>query len=154
MSETATVSEAQRIDEPKYARTSRATEGLILKLSEAGKTQTEIAAIVGVNQSTVSRTLSELTDARYLAKAILHRGATKLAERIVKDANVAESIEVLERIEVIKPKQQADSGGGRVQILIGMPGQPAGPLPVIVQSDGLSLVPRNDLACANPAQSD
>jgi IS30 family transposase len=42
-------------------------EAMILEMSSAGKSQTEIADAVGCHQSTVSRTLAEWTDSRELA---------------------------------------------------------------------------------------
>ena len=129
--------QTQCIDAPAYSRVSREKEGLILKLAEAGKTQVEIAKITDVSQPTVSRTLAAYADTRVHAKALLNKHASRLAERVVKDANVAESLEVLERIEVIAAKKQ-DSRGSQVTIVIGMPGQPAGPDPVIVTDTLLS----------------
>lgn len=131
----------ERIHEPKYTRVSRQKETLILKLSEAGKSQTEIAGIVGVSQPTVSRTLAEFVDTRIVAKALLNRHATALAERVIKEANVAESIDVLERIEVLAPKQANSAHGAAISIVIGMPGSPAGPRPIL----DLSPVSSNEL---------
>lgn len=140
----------QRIDTPKYTRVSREKEGAILKLAALGKNQVEIAEIIGVSQATVSRTLSELADTRDHAKAILNKSAHTLAERVIKQANVAESLDVLERIEVIAPKKQDSNRSAGVTIVIGMPNQPAGPDPVI----DLSPVPFASLAPQQGAASD
>lgn len=112
---------------------SRAEDALILKLSADGKTQTEIAQLVGCNQSSVSRVLSRFLDTREVAKRILHNGAQALAERIVKDADVDQSLEVLDRLEVAPKREQ---GGNRMglQINIGMPGLAAGADPLITST--------------------
>lgn len=101
----------------------------------------EIAAAVGVSQATVSRVLAEFTDSREHAIATLHKGANTLAERILKHANVEESVDVLERIEVLRAKQTGAGTAANFQVFIGMPNQPVGPDPVI----DLSPVPRNEL---------
>lgn len=112
------------------SRLTRAEISALLKLHEAGKTQVEIAQALGCSQPTVSYWLNEYGDTRSEAVYTLRNGAQKLAERIVKQADVTESIDVLERLEVIAPKHQEASRGG-VQIIIGMPGSPAGPDPLI-----------------------
>ena len=118
-----------RIETPKYSRVSRATESLILKLSENNKTQQEIAAIVGVSQATVSRTLSEFADTRHIAKALLHNGASVLAKRVIENANVEESLEVLDRLDVAAKRQE--SKGTSISIEVCMPGQGTRHPPVI-----------------------
>jgi predicted transcriptional regulator len=131
----------QRIDAPKYSRVSREKESAILKLAALGKTQTEIADIVGVSQPTVSRTLSEFADTREHAKAILNKSAARLAERVVDRADVAESLDVLERIDVIRAKERDSGAHGGVMVVVNMPGQLEHQPPAI----DLSLVPRNEL---------
>ena len=134
----------QRIDRPKYRRVSRQLEGLILKLAEAGKTQTEIAAIVHVSQPTVSRTLDELSDTRIIAKAILNNGSKRLAQRIVKHADVDQALEVLDRIDVA-PKRRDEPSSSQVMVIV----QQGSSIPGITlqtqSSASLSPVPRNDL---------
>lgn len=107
----------QRIDAPKYKRVSRAAEALILKLAEAGKSQTEIAQIVGVSQPTVSRTLAEFADTRVVAKAVLNKHAKTLAERVVKDADVSQSLEVLDRLDVA-PKRRDETHSTQVMVVV------------------------------------
>ena len=132
---------SERIDAPKYSRVSREKESAILKLSALGKTQTEIAQAVGVSQPTVSRTLSEFADTRAYASAILNNNAARLAERVIKHANVEESLDVLERIDVIRAKERDNGAHGGVQVVVLMPGQAQHTPPVI----DLSPVPRTEL---------
>lgn len=87
--------------------------------------------MLGCHQSTVSKWLSALADPVEDARHILRNSSPKLAERVVKDANVAESLDVLERLEVIAPKKGDNGARTGVQIVIGMPGAPAGPAPIL-----------------------
>lgn len=112
------------------SRLTRAEVGALLNLHRAGKTQVEIAQVLGIDQSNVSRWLDKLIDTTEVAKHTLRNGAQKLAERVVKHANVEESLEVLDRLDVA-PKRQIEGNGSKVNIVIGMPGQPAGPDPFV-----------------------
>lgn len=116
---------------PDRSRLTRAEVGALLNLHKAGKTQVEIAQALGIDQSNVSRWLDKLVDTTELAKHTLRNSASTLAKRVVKNANVEESLEVLDRLEVL-PKRQTEARAGGVNIVIGMPGQPAGPDPVVV----------------------
>lgn len=129
-----------------YSRLSRQEVGLLLKLHEAGKTQTEIAETLGCSQPSVSRWVSELCDTRTEAKQVLHNGAQKLAKRVVSEASVEQSLDVLERLEVITPRVQQDSLRTAVQINVGMPGTPAGPDPLSAVNIISSYQTRTDSA--------
>jgi IS30 family transposase len=59
-------------------------EATILELAAAGKSQTEIAQIVGCNQSTVSRTLAEWADSRGLARKYAEAKSLEMMQRFVK----------------------------------------------------------------------
>lgn len=113
-----------------YSRLTRAELGSLIALARAGKTQTEIAQALNCNISTVSRWLAQFEDTTELAKQRLKNSANTLAERVVKDADVEQSLEVLDRLEVL-PKRQNDSNRTGVQIFVGMPSSPIGPDPVI-----------------------
>jgi predicted transcriptional regulator len=91
---------------------------LILALAKKGLTQTEIAKRLQVNQATISRVLSEWDDSRALAKAKLRAGAAELAQRVIEKANVAESLDVLSRLDVL-PKEQATNDSG-VKVFVGV----------------------------------
>lgn len=128
-----------------YSRLSYTEIGLALKLREDGLTQTQIAQRLGCSQPTISTLLSELSDTRQIARLKLNNGAVKLAERVLAQADVDQSLEVLDRLEVAT-KRQADSGrGNQVNIVIGMPGQAAGPDPVIAISPAPSPLVSDDL---------
>lgn len=113
---------------PDHTRLSRGDQALILKLREDGRTQVEIAQLVGCHQSSVSRLLQDFSDTRLLARETLRRDAHRFAERVVESADVDQSLEVLDRLEVL-PKRQSDSKGG-VSVLIGINASPIGPDPI------------------------
>ncbi len=119
---------------PDLSRLSYAETALVLRLSLEGLTQTQIAKRLDCSQPTVWRILNEFQDTRELAKSKLYHGSLGLAKRIVADADVDQSIDVLERIAVLEPKQN-QSGPVGVQILIGMPTAAAGSDPVLLVSD-------------------
>ena len=129
-----------------YSRLSRTEESLILQLHAEGKTQVAIAQVLGCSQPTVSAVLKAYSDTKFLAKRVLDNSAIALAERVVKHANVAESLDVLERIDVIAPKKQDAGRSGQVTIVIGMPGQPAGPEPIVSTDSVLSPERLNELS--------
>ena len=135
MNSTALTAQAEQIADaylpekriPDRSHLTRAEDVLILKLHAEGKSQVDIAAVIGCSQPTVSRTLAEYEDTSILAKYRVRNSALKLVDRVIADADVDQSLEVLDRIGVLE-KRNVDSGrAGQVNIVIGMPGQPAGP---------------------------
>ena len=146
MSDTSLTAQAQALADtylpapepiPDYSRLSRAEEALILKLHHDGQTQTTIAKQLGCAQSTVSRVLTDFSDTRELAKLRTHNRALDIAEAAVNGAIKAASegkpeaaLEIMDRQDVLARKQLDTGRGGNVNIVIGMPEQPAGPKPV------------------------
>ena len=124
---------ASNSKDPAYRHISYANIKLMFQMTEAGKTQREIAAFIKCDQSTVSRIMSELSDARDAARRILHHGAVPMAERLVALAEPKEAIEVLRDIDVL-PRKESSASASAIQINIGMPGAPAGPDPFLVVS--------------------
>lgn len=127
-------------------------EILVWRLSQAGKTQVQIAQVIGCNQSSVSRALQKLDDTRDLAKLRTHNAALLLAasavdgaQRAARDGKPEAALELLDRLDVVARKQNDAGRAGMVQVIIGMPGSASGPAPSI----DLSPVPRNELASAN-----
>lgn len=105
-----------RIPDPN--RLSRHDEAMILKLAEDGRTQTEIAQLIGTTQPTVSRVLSAFGDTRSLAKRIAHNAAAKLTKRVIDDADVDQALEVLDRIGVME-KRDTSGKGQTINIVAG-----------------------------------
>jgi hypothetical protein len=119
---------------PDYTRLSRAEVASVVALHRAGKTQTEIALTLGCNTSTVSRWLNQLGDTTELAKQKLRAGSAELVDRVLKRADIDQSLEVLDRLDVAPKRERNASNGNQVNIVIGMPGAPAGPDPMITVS--------------------
>ena len=94
----------------------------ILTLSAKGCGPSEIARVVGRNESTVVRFMARMADTSVLAKATLKAGAARLAERVINHANVEESIEVLSRpgMDVLQPATKDLNGGFGIQVSVGV----------------------------------
>lgn len=95
----------------------------ILTLASKGRTIPQIAKSVNRAESTIARFLVRMSDTSVLAKATLKAGAVRLAERVVKHADVEESIEVLSRpgMDVLQPAAAAGiSGGFGIQVSVGV----------------------------------
>ena len=101
--------------------------GLALKLRDEGKTQDEIAQCLNRDRSAIAKLLLSFVDTRPLATLRLHNRALGFAETVIRDANVEESLEMLDRLEVVPKRQIDQSKANQVNIVIGMPGHPIGP---------------------------
>ena len=123
-----------------YSRLTQTEIILALKLAEEGLTQSQIAQRVGCTQPTISRLLSEYGDSRELAKRRLHNAADRLAERVIKDATVEESLEVLDRIGVAERRRDQAVSMTAIAIGADMPLQlPSIPVNVIANYQTQSL---------------
>jgi hypothetical protein len=111
---------------------------LVCQLSDAGKTGCEIAAILGCDDSTVSRTLQEFGDTREIARRKLEAGAMRLVQTVVETQDAGVALKALGKLDVVREDQAG--AGNTVMIAIGQPGQQLAP-PVIT----LSPVSRNEL---------
>jgi hypothetical protein len=103
-----------------------ANQHIVSDLLKHGLTPAEVSASTGIGPPDVARAAVSGRDTREAAKETLQAGANDLASRVVTKANVAECIDVLERVGVLEPKRDS-ARGGSVNILIGMPGAPIGP---------------------------
>jgi hypothetical protein len=108
-------------------------EATILELSAAGKTQAEIAGIIGCNQSTVSRTLAEWTDTRGFARKYAEAKSLDMMKRFVKDASPAEILKMQQKLDVIRDDRQ--EGGNQLIVMLGTAEHPLSP-PDIELFDG------------------
>lgn len=99
---------------------------LVLNLDAAGKTQTEIAAVVGVGQSQISRLLAEFGDTRGVAKQRLHASADQIAKSAMVASEVAAkrgdgsvALELLDRMDVAPKKREGSNRGAQVVVMVG-----------------------------------
>lgn len=105
---------------PNFSRLTKEDIALMLKLRDAGKTQVEIAQVIGCSQPTVSQTLAEFIDTRLEAANILRGGASELAKRIVKKAGPMVALETLRDLEVSQKRAPDQGKGGGVTVVIGV----------------------------------
>ena len=103
-------------------RLSNRAKGLILSLTDAGKSQTEIAQIVGCTISTVSRTLDDLTDNRALARRQLEAAAPNLVRTITQSKDAATALRALGKLDVVR--EDGPNSSVNVAIAIGQPSTP------------------------------
>lgn len=96
----------------------------ILEMSMANLGPTIIASRIGRSYGVVTKFLSRYRNRGVLARAYLETNSERLAKRVVKSATVEESLEVLDRLDVL-PEKVRDKEGGAQQfnIIVGMPGQ-------------------------------
>lgn len=66
------------------------------------------------------------------ARLTLEAGAERLANRIVKNANVEESMEVLDRLNVLNAKRDKSAPASSFNLIIGMPSTSAAPASIDV----------------------
>lgn len=116
---------------PAEDKPSAIRDAKVLSLDKQGFTQTEIAQKLGVSQATISRILDRYVDTRELARLRLHNSAAALADRVIQEADVEQSLEVLDRIDVVAKRQGEGRNTGGVQVLILQAGQTQLSPPVI-----------------------
>ena len=123
--------------EGKGKRLSMRAQSLMLQLADAGKAPTEIAQVLGVNCSTVTRGLDQLTDNRILARRILDANAPKLVKTIVDSKDAATALRTLQKLDVVREDQAQSS---QILIAIGQPGESLSP-PVITLARETKRIP-------------
>jgi|TARA_B110000263_G_C15060489_1_gene397210 hypothetical protein len=95
----------------------------IVKLDSDNLKQKDIAALLGCDESYVSKVLTRYSDKRILAKRILQAGSPVLAEKIIAEASPETCLKTLQGLSVIIPEQQA----GGITIQVGDPSHPLQP---------------------------
>ena len=83
---------------------------IILRLSERGKSINEIADAINRNTSVVSRYLVRFRDTTLQARMHIKSKALALAQRVVKNADVDQAIDILSRpgIDVLQPRVESN----------------------------------------------
>lgn len=112
---------------------------MILQLRGEGKTLAQIAQRFDRAVSSIHEVIDRYEPTTALAIARARNRALTLTdatfdglESSVKDGkNLEHALELIDRLGVAE-KRQESSKGGQVNIVIGMPGQPAGPDPMVV----------------------
>jgi transposase len=91
-----------------------------------------IGEILKRPHSTIVRFIQRYTSTAPIAAATMRAGAETLAKRVIKNANVQEALEVLDRVDALpkKDRQKAVETGPRFNIVVALPGSSAAPPPV------------------------
>jgi predicted transcriptional regulator len=122
------LTEGGEVEDVAYKRLSAAQIALILQLSEAQKTQTEIAQIIGVTQATVSRTLSKFRPTTQLAELRAKAAALPAVRALVDNMESAlkdGDTKPVELVLELAGMRKKDSGNQaqQVNVVVGMQGQ-------------------------------
>jgi transcriptional regulator with XRE-family HTH domain len=104
---TTTDTQAKPVCKPAYKRLSPADRQAIRTLKDLGKTQAEIAQVIGCTQQAVSHWLSQLIDTRQDASLYLAGQSLRMAENIVKRGAARDHIQALNGLGVLN---QQDTG--------------------------------------------
>lgn len=101
-------------------------EATILELSDAGKSQAEIAERIGCHQSTVSRTLAEWKDTRGPARKYAEAKSLHMMKRFVADATPADILKMQAKLDVIREDRESQ-GGNTLVVMLGSADAPLQP---------------------------
>jgi hypothetical protein len=116
----------------KWAKLTFSDIELLLRLHDAGKTQVEIAQVIGCSQTTVSATLAKLKQTPETVKALMKGETAGVLTNWRKAARIAakrgDHRPAREWIEAahpeLRPQPANSTAGGGVTINIGIAGQP------------------------------
>lgn len=107
---------------PKYKRLTQAQQLSALQLSKLGKTQTEIAQVLGCDQTSIGRWLAACRDTTVEATAYAKGSALRLTQNVVRKGKPADHLQLLKGIGVLaeQPQQGLNIfiGGNQVDVQI------------------------------------
>lgn len=109
---------------PRYKRITQDQLRMLLPLRRQGKTQTEIAHILGCDQKTVSRWLADLTDSTEDATAYLRGKALPMAQNIVRKGKPDVQLKALQGLGVAAESESKQGVtvivGGSAQVQVNL----------------------------------
>ena len=124
-----------------YSRLSHADIATALRLSADGRSQRDIAQVIGCHHSSIARLQAEFGDTTFLAKSATRHEALRLAKATVEGAilsanlgRVTAGLELLDRLDVVNAKRDHEDKSSKILIQIGSPSQPIGPDPLLIES--------------------
>jgi hypothetical protein len=103
----------------------------MLELAERGDSVREIAKYMRRDPGTVAKHLSAFKSTGVVARRYYEAQQLELARRVVATANVEQILEIQDRLDVLPKKDRNASQGPQVLVCVGMPGQPALPVPTV-----------------------
>ena len=116
-------------DKPRsYTHLTDAERVAILYLIELQKSDAEIARVLNRAQSTITEFRHTLVDRTRIAKLRLRNVMPDLVDKFAAEAKPEDILEAFDR-EGVSEKRQTESQNTNFHIVVGMPGQPAGPDP-------------------------
>jgi hypothetical protein len=130
---------AVQMSAPAYKRLTPAQMHLILQLAAEERQQIDIADIVGVHVSTISRFLKQIGDPHKVVQQVMQGDSLqaltdwKVARRkAAKRGDHRPSREWLEAAyPELRPQQASHAGGGGVTVIVAVPGGDQNPRPAI-----------------------
>ena len=98
-----------------------------LELWAETKDRAIVATKMGRSEESVKKFLTRYFSTTLGARMKLEAGAEKLADNIVKNANVEESLEVMDRLGILEKKRDESAPATSFNLIIGMPSTAAQP---------------------------
>jgi hypothetical protein len=92
---------------PKAKRLTQAEVGLLIQLHKDGKTQQQIAQLLGVTQQAIAKWLDNVTDTTETAKLYLRGSALRMAQNIVAKGRAADHVAALKGLSVLQEERAA-----------------------------------------------
>lgn len=120
--------EAERSHKPEFFLTAE-EKSIIIELHHLGVSRRKIAGQLRRTVQTVSRFIQRYASTAAVSRMYFEANADKLAHRIVKQANVQESLEVMDRLDILSRKRDAGTIGPSFNVVIGVPGASSAPIP-------------------------
>lgn len=97
---------------------------------------TNIGVKVGRRWEVIAHLVARYASTGMLAKAIIEKGSAQLARRIIQEADVSESIDVLERIKVLEPKAGKGASEGGPTLMLSVSAESCGAVMIGVNQYG------------------
>lgn len=116
---------AMKKHEPRFTIMSSEEKAIAIELFHEGLSRHKIAAVLHREISTIVRFIQRYQSTTTASRMYFEANADKLAHRVVKNANVDQSLEVLDRLDVLPAKDRKGGGGDggpRFNVMIGVPG--------------------------------
>ena len=128
---------------PVTSKLDDAEKARICRYLEQDKKPLVIAKLMKRSPSTIYHFLSSLESTAAYGKMLMERHISTLVERIIKESNVEQALEVVDRMGVpgLEKKHTAVSGGTQMTVVVGMPGHPAmiAPTQEVIEIERLRL---------------
>lgn len=106
-----------------------------------GMTLPRLASAFARSEEEVATVLGSWVDTRAVAKHLIHVHAAELTNRMLTEADPVVALDILERVEVVRPKKGAADSGNVTLIMSGFKMYGLGPEPAAAVVEGDVLEP-------------